>query len=255
MKNMSRFLVPLAAIALLVPAASAQPVKALLDSARQEVDLAVDRDDQQLLKQARSRLERVASSSPNDPWVHHYIGYTYYREGVMRLQKEGKPPRDLLDLARKSFERSIAINPIPESHALLSAVIGQSIGTNPLRGMTLGPKSDAEMDKAVAAGPRNPRVWLLRGIGTLHKPGAFGGGADKAEAHLKKAAELFQADSPEGPAPRWGHAETYAWLGQIEVRRKNPAGARAYYTKALEVDPAYGWVKFVLLPSLDRPAR
>ena len=58
------------------------------------------------------------------------------------------------------------------------------------------------MDKAIAAGPVNPRVWLMKGIGAVNTPSAFGGGLDKAESHLKQALELFKSDHPPRLFPR-----------------------------------------------------
>ena len=226
---------------------------AMIDTARVEIDRAVNQGDTQTLVAARARLERVAAVAPNDPWVHHYIGYALYREAVYRGQKDSLDPKESLAAARTALERSIRLKPIAETHALLSSVLGQSIGSNPLKGMTLGPKSDGEMDKAKRLAPNNPRVWLLSGIGTLFKPSMFGGGLDKAEVQLNKAAELFANDRPEAPAPAWGHAEVYAWLGQIQVKKKDLVAARKMYTRALEVDPDFGWVKYVLLPALDQP--
>ncbi len=207
--------------------AIAQPTRAILDSARRELDVAVNLGDIKRIGAARARIERVATVAPNDAWAHHYIGYSYYREAIFRMQRDSGDPKAQLDLARASLERSITLGPVPETHALLSSVLGQQIGSNPLKGMVLGPKSDGAMEKAMEAGPNNPRVWLLNGIGTLYKPAMFGGGADKAEAQLRKAADLFKTDKPAGLAPPWGHAEVYAWPGQHEVQTNDMATARA----------------------------
>lgn len=246
------------AIALVIAAAipaGAQNSTALLDSARAAIDRAVDSGDERLIRESRAALERIAAVDPKNPWVDHYIGYTFYREAVYRAQRDGKPAGALLKQAQSAFERSIALKSFPETQALLAAVIGQSIGSNPFKGMINGPKSDKAMDMAIAQGPDNPRVWLLNGIGTLYKPKTFGGGIDKAKAHLLKAAELYKTDRPAAPAPTWGHAETYAWLGQIALKQHDTTAARQAYARALEIQPGYGWVKLVLLPALDRPAK
>jgi tetratricopeptide (TPR) repeat protein len=96
---------------------------------------------------------------------------------------------------------------------------------------------------------------MLKGVGTMFKPKMFGGGADKAEKELLKAIELFANDHPVAPTPKWGRAESYAWLGQAYARQNKLAEARAAYQKVLELDPGNGWVTQVLLPALDKKSR
>jgi tetratricopeptide (TPR) repeat protein len=80
----------------------------------------------------------------------------------------------------------------------------------------------------------------------------FGGGADKAEAYLRKSIELFANDRPEPPAPDWGLAEAHLWLGQAYAKQNKIDSARASYERALAIEPRNDWVRFELLPSLDR---
>jgi tetratricopeptide (TPR) repeat protein len=121
-----------------------------------------------------------------------------------------------------------------------------------LSGMRLGSKSNAELDRAVAAGPNNPRVWLMRGIGAFNTPSTFGGGLDKAETYLKKALELAATDAPEPPLPAWGVADAHIWLGQVYAKQKHREAARAELEKARALQPRNLWITEVLLPSLDR---
>ena len=52
--------------------------------------------------------------------------------------------------------------------------------------------------------------------------------------------------------PEWGYLETLAWTGQVYAKLGNVDTARFYYTKVLTIEPEYGWVKYVLLPTLDK---
>src|SRR5262245_16670407 len=158
----------------------------LFDSSRAVIAKALPPGDVDAIKQAEALLERAITVAPNDAWLLHYLGYALYREATLRMGKDGEDTRPLMERADSILERSIMIAAIPESHALRSGLLGMMIGTNPLRGMTLGPKSGEQMEKAVALGPNNPRVWLLRGIGAIHTPSMFGGGLDRAEQYLKK---------------------------------------------------------------------
>ena len=92
---------------------------------------------------------------------------------------------------------------------------------------------------------------MLEGIQALHTPSMFGGGADIALESFLTAAALFEEDAPESPLPAWGRAEVYAWLGQTYVALRMPEEARTAYERALEIEPAYAWVRDTLLPALS----
>ena len=224
------------------------------DSARAEIDAAMPAGDLARIRQAGAMLERALTVFPDDPLLLHYLGYSRYREAnlMQGKQHDEKEYRPLLEAADSLLERSATKLELAETYALRSSVLGQLIGSNPLRGMTLGPRSSNAMDRAVELGPNNPRVWLLRGIGAMFTPGLFGGGLDKAEAYLTKAIALFPNDKPAPAMPAWGHAEAYIWLGQLHKRRDRIDDARQAFSKALELEPENGWVKYVLLPGLDR---
>jgi tetratricopeptide (TPR) repeat protein len=197
----------------------------------------------------------VLTVTPGDPVLLHYKGYALYRQSnLMTGRAKEDEVKLVLDEASKALEESAAKLAWPETYALQSSVLGQMIGLSPgpITAMRLGPKSDQAMDRAVALGPTNPRVWLLRGIGSMFKPGFFGGGLDKAEKDIKKAIALFPNDKPAPSAPGWGHAEAWAWLGQVYAKQDRVDDARAAYRKALEIEPGFGWVTNTLLPELDR---
>ena len=126
---------------------------------------------------------------------------------------------------------------------------------NPLSGMTLGPKSSELLDRAKEIEPKNPRVWLISGISARFTPKTFGGGADRAEQDLRKAIAMFETDRPVAPAPSWGRADAWIWLGQALQKEQKIDDARAAYQKALEIQPGNQWVQRVLLPSLSGTAK
>ena len=69
---------------------------------------------------------------------------------------------------------------------------------------------------------------------------------------FRRAAELFSREKPADPLePSWGHSEAFAWLGlaYLDRNEKEPAGAA--FQKALQINPDFGWVKYVLLPELE----
>jgi tetratricopeptide (TPR) repeat protein len=224
------------------------------DSARVEIEAANTRGDLNRLREAAALVERALTAFPDDPLLLHYLGYARYREATLMQGRkhDSKEYRPLLEAADSLLELSASRLQLAETYALRSSVLGQLIGSNPLRGMTLGPRSSDAMERAVELGPNNPRVWLLRGIGAMFTPSMFGGGLDKAEEYLTKSLALFPNDKPAPPMPAWGHAEAYIWLGQLHKRRNRINDARQAYHRALELEPEHGWVKHVLLPALDR---
>ena len=141
-----------------------------------------------------------------------------------------------------------------ESHALLASVYGMQIDSA-WKGMTLGRRASRASARALELAPGNPRVLLQDGVGKLHTPGMFGGGADRAEAMLLRALAAFRTEPPDRPWPRWGRLDTYAWLGQIGVEREDLTAARRYYEQALDLEPEFAWVRYALLPALEELER
>ena len=227
------------------------------DSARVEIEAATLGGNLDGFRNVKAMLERALTAFPNDPLLQHYMGYALYREAALMqgMKRDGDEIRPVLEAADEVLEKSARKLDMAETHALRSSVIGQLIGSNPLRGMTLGPKSSAAMDRAVELGPNNPRVWLMRGMSAMFTPGMFGGGQDKADAYLTKSIALFATDKPTPPAPAWGHADAWIWLGQLRQQQGRIADARKAYNTALEIQPGNGWVRHVLLPGLDRGGR
>ena len=154
---------------------------------------------------------------------------------------------DAVDLLTRDLE---ADDENAESHALLATVYGMQIDSA-WKGMTLGRRASRASARALELAPGNPRVLLQDGVGKLHTPGMFGGGADRAEAMLLRALAAFRTEPPDRPWPRWGRIDTYAWLGQISAEREDFAAARRYYEQALEVEPGFAWVRYALLPALE----
>jgi tetratricopeptide (TPR) repeat protein len=234
----------------------AQSPTVLADSARIAIEAAVDRGDLAGLDAAIAQVDRALALHANDPLLRHYRGYALYRAGTIAYgQQDAGRARKYFESAAEILEPLAAGATIPETHAVLSAVYSMQIATSRvvmIAGMRLGPKVNAAMARAVGLGPRNPRVWVLRGIGAFNAPAAFGGGIDKAEAYLKTALELFATDAAVAPLPAWGRADAHAWLGQVYAKRGQVAAARAEYAAALALQPGHPWISGTLLPQLGR---
>ena len=225
------------------------------DSAARLIDKATIAGDLPMLRSARSLLDKALIAYPNDAWLLHYQGYELYREANLLDGRGGSEASDVPLVAATALtklQQSLAAGAIPETHALVAMVMGRIIGLDQTSGPRLGPQIPQEMNAAVQAGPTNPRVWLLRGIQSFYTPLQYGGGFPTAESQLKRAVTLFETDNPIPPAPSWGKAEAYVWLGQVLQKQNRIAEARAAYNNALSVQRDYPWVTNSLLPSLDR---
>jgi tetratricopeptide (TPR) repeat protein len=160
----------------------------------------------------------------------------------------------LLKRAENDLHALLKINPTSgEAFALLASVLGQRIRLSGGRSkMELGPEADANRAEAMKLDPDNPRVALQSGVSIFFTPVEYGGGADKAEAGLRRAIALFEREPAGRPWPNWGRFDAHAWLGQVLAARGDKAGARAEYNLALTAWPQSGWVRYVLMPALDK---
>ncbi len=128
-----------------------------------------------------------------------------------------------------------------ESAIMLAVLYGRQIAAKPIRAMWLGRKISALRETALSCGTDNPRVQSLAGSCWFLAPKPFGD-HQLALEHLKKAAELYEAEQAEVQdfrQPRWGAAECYGMLGDIMVEKDDIAAARRYYQAALRVNPNY----------------
>ena len=160
---------------------------------------------------------------------------------------------DLLEDAVKQLQLVLKAGPQnAEAHALLGSVYGLQIAESPItKGMTLGPRATAALDRAAQIDATSPRVLLLQGVSAFNTPAIFGGGTDKAERLLRRSLERFGVESAGKEWPNWGRFDAHAWLGQALLEKGDRAGARAAYDKAREIAPDSGWLRYVLVPALD----
>jgi tetratricopeptide (TPR) repeat protein len=224
------------------------------DSVRSMIETAVRHGSTTGLDSARTIIDRVLTAMPNDPLMLHYDAYAIYRKVTLGMGRNaGMDPGPLLETARDELEQSAKKLQLPETFALQSAVFGQIIARskNPITQMTLGMKSGDAVSKAVESGPRNPRVWLLRGIGAIFTPSMFGGGLDKAKEYLEKSIAFFDGDNPERPLPAWGRAEAYIWVGQVYAKQGKADAAKGAYQRAVDIEPDNGWARGLLAGTIQ----
>ncbi len=247
------------ALIVLVPifvlAQSETTIDSLIIKGKQKLHQAVNVWEEQDLVAARAFFERL-QTDPTYPWlIHYYIALADYRLISFCFSKKDKDKvKQYIDDGIEHLKACLELNEdFAEAHSLLSLLYGNKIGTNPLLGMTLGPKSGIEMEKAMELQSHNPRTHLIAGLSANFTPKLFGGGKKKAKIAFQKAIAYFDLFKLENPLlPDWGHEEAYAWLGRIQMEEEEFESAQVNFDKALEINPNYGWVRYVLKPELKR---
>ena len=247
---MIRFLLSLAFIFSITYPTLAQPADSLIVSGKQMLESANDLDS---MYAARATFERALADTSLSAWGHYYIALADYRIAGL-LEGESKDPSEHLNAAVEHLKKATEIDPqAAEAYSLLSSVYGWQIGLSPMKSMLLGPRVGKAAQKAKQLAPDNPRVVLSAAISDFNTPEMFGGSKEKGLQGFQRAAELFAQEEPTDPIqPVWGHREAYAWLGIAYQNQGELESARAAFEKALEIDPDFGWVKYWLLPELEK---
>ncbi len=249
--NVTRSLVPLALLAALfvsplAHAADPTPIEAATVALAQATY-----DTPEAIVKARAQIAGLQAVDPKSAELHYWVALADYRLVPRLMSKDKKEAGRYIKDGIEHLDQSLKLHPkFADAIALRAGMQGLSVAIDPSRGMMLGMEMEEAYGRALGMEPLNPRVLLLQGINTLNKPKFVGGGADKALVTFLKAIELFAAETP-GDI-HWGHDEAYAWAGRAAAKLDKTADARAFYQKALAINPANHWVEHVLLPALDK---
>ena len=213
------------------------------------------RSDADALKPLVAQAEADLAAAPSDPALQYERAFAYYAEAsVSRARQEKEQAAKSLDTAMKILEKISDPAWEVEAMALRGYLMNQMIGLKGMSSaMSYGPKSSALLSKAKTKAPANPRVQFFNGVVLITTPEMFGGDLAGGIGAVEGAVASY--DRASGPAvPRWGEAEALAWLGIAKQKTGDAAGAKAAWERALAIEPEYGWVKYVLLPSLEKTA-
>lgn len=153
-------------------------------------------------------------------------------------------------LAKRSLKRSAKIlrgvlKETPDSlpHlTLLAQVYGMQIGVSPMKGMTLGRKQHALIERAVAIDPDNAHALLVKGISDYNTPSMFGGNKSDALGTLDRAIKAFEST----PDAEWGVAEAWVWRALTLDAMERRGDAIEALNTALTLEPDYAWARFIL---------
>ena len=165
-------------------------------------------------KAVANKFELI-SNVEKDKWLPQY--YTSYVYTVMTyFDKDGDSRDKALDKAQIYLERVKKLPADKEEVAVLQAYIQQSrFFVAPSSRISLFTQTSAAIDQLVKLYPENPRVNLLEGIQTFHRPSFMGGGASKAKPFFEKANLKYQHQQLKTPLdPGWGKETNAYYLGK-----------------------------------------
>lgn len=219
------------------------------------------RGDAAALAAAVQPLEAALAAAPDEPALLYTRALACYAEsGLHRGPADQAARQQCLEEAAGFLGRVKGAPWEAEAAAMHGSILGEliALSKDPAKaGAALGPKSGRLLALAAAAAPTSPRVLVFRARSLLFTPAEYGGDPAEAAALLQQAADSFAAAGAHPPGPAWGHADALAWLGFARQQAGDLAAARSAWQQALAIEPNYAWVKFALLPSLDKvpPAR
>lgn len=194
---------------------------------------------------AAALFEQAARRDTDSHAAHYWHGAALFHAALHRIGNgsDTRPDRvasSLMRDAAQSLDAALVLQPDdPESHALLSTLIGMLISANPLTAVWRGPAVLRHRDKALRGDPNNPRTYYLIGSGYFHTPG-LSGNRDMGLAMFLKAAELFEVEKTlerDVFAPRWGHDHCLAFIGRVHEEKQDRLNAMRYYREALVMNP------------------
>ncbi|MDN5205403.1 tetratricopeptide repeat protein [Fulvivirgaceae bacterium BMA10] len=173
------------------------------------------------------------------------LGSTMANQDKETFKKYLDDTKENLEKVIKHDEKSA------EPKAILSSVYGLEMAYSPWKGMYLGSRSGSLMEKAVKLNDRSALVLKLHAGSKLFTPKMFGGNINMAIESFKKAIDLFESE-PEKLKNNWLYLDALSFLGQAYEKAGKKEEAIATYKKALEFEPEFGWVKYSLLPNVQR---
>lgn len=230
-------------------------INSMLSEGKQTIEHGYNQFDKAQLLKAHSIFERVLSAQPDNKLALYYLTYSEYRIISYAINK---PDKTLFEnFIDKAVDDAKKLNETTqyksEGSTVLAAIYMMKIARNQSEAIALTPLLHGLLDEAQAVDSTNPRSYLIRGIMKYNTPEFFGGSKEDAVKNFNHSISLYiKSTVNDSLKIGWGFDEAYTWLG-IALKDKNKtAEARDAFNKALEIAPDNAWVKYRLLPGLDK---
>jgi tetratricopeptide (TPR) repeat protein len=223
-----------------------------ITEAIQAVNTAYLKNDFKGFMENHSFFERVLSMDQKNYLAKYYLAYIEYRLYQFKVSGTKVDVDKYYDTAQEICKELLAAKQFEgEAKTLVAALYMMRLASNPMEAIALAPKIYELLDEAEAAPGSNPRALIVKGVMLMNTPPMFGGSVEKAIEAFTKGLAMYEADKKDVKVT-WGYEEMHAWLGQAFEKNNQPDKAKEIYTKALKIAPDFAWVKFNLLPNLEK---
>lgn len=164
-----------------------------------------------------NNFERIADAEKTQ-WLPYY--YAAYCNVMNAFVEKDKTKVDAIaDKADELLSKAeiLAGKENSEIYVIKSMIASSHMMVDPQsRFMKYGPDATANITKAEALDPANPRPVYLEAQAKFYTPAAFGGGKDVAKPLFEKALAMFDTFKPAGELyPTWGKATTQYFLSMV----------------------------------------
>jgi hypothetical protein len=158
---------------------------------------------------AGNTFARIAAAEPKEWLPDYYAAYANLIAGFMTTGADMDKGQKYIDNAQTfiTSAQKKATNPtqLSEIGVVQAYIYIGKVTEDPMKkGGELSPKIFAELGKASAMNPTNPRAPFVQGMFTLNMPEFYGGGVKNAMPLFEKAKALFDAQTTDGINPSWG---------------------------------------------------
>jgi hypothetical protein len=204
-----------------------------------QIQYAYYTEDLRALGNLAAQLDSKAGAAPLEGY---YAGLAYYRLAMSGRERNPGSSAGWAEHCVTNLEQALlARADWAEALALEGACLGLVAELKPLRAPLAGPKSRAQLARALALEPRNPRALLLDAWLELERPPH---GAAAAQTHACRefaaATAEFEAARPGAEhVPEWGGAEGYTYRARCDLARGDAPAARDALERALLIAPDF----------------
>src|SRR5215831_5571825 len=184
--------------------------------------------DEAMLAAAKGIFEECARRDAKNARCYYDLGRTdFYIANVRESQRDKKTAQQVLDSAIVNTRRSIDLDDeFADAHALLAELYGRKIGYGGVfTGMRIGPKAEAEVQRALELDRNDPRIYIVLGRRQLYAPRVFGGDIEKAIESFRKATIV----DPH-------HDESFVWLAIAYEKKGDARSAKVAVEEALRLN-------------------
>ncbi len=208
---------------------------------------------QDLLLKSRTIFEKALAADTSNPLALYYVTYTGYKLLEMNLMNSEAFEKYYGETEKSGLRVSAIKGMESEGKALLASIYMIKIARSPMSAISLTPTIFGLLDQAEKANANNPRINYIRGVMKYNMPKMFGGSYTESADFLRKSIALFEKDETvDSLQPSWGYLESLAWLGRAYEELEIYEAAKFAYQKSLTVEPDFAWVKYNLLPALEK---